>query len=106
MATARTGELIVRCCAHRKEDTAFLALLGRIARLVSCSLIEFREGISKTVTEIRRATVLLLEDRVFDDSSPDRAVLLVASFESTVLFFGKRPALLAARLFEDGTAVW
>ena len=105
MAAAGRGELIVCCCAHRKEDTAFLALLGGVARLVPGSLIEFREGISKTVTEIRRATVLVLEDGVFDDGGPDRAVLFVASLESTVLFLCKGTALLAARLFKDGAAV-
>ena len=60
MAAAGRGELIVCCCAHRKEDTVVIALLGGVVRLVPGSLIEFSEGISKTVTEIRRVTVLLL----------------------------------------------
>ena len=74
------------------KDTAILALLGGVARLVPGNLIEFRKGISKTVTEIRRVMVLLLEDGAFDDGSPDRAVLLVASFESTVFLKMKRPS--------------
>ena len=77
---------------------AGVLLLRAVVRLVPGSLIEFSEGISKTVTEIRQVTVLLLEDGAFDDGSPDRAVLLVASFENTVFFFGKGTTLLAGCL--------
>ena len=58
MVAAGRGELTICCCTHRKEDTALLMHLERVARLVPSSLIEFREDILKMVTEVHRATIL------------------------------------------------
>lgn len=87
-------------------STAVSFLLWCIAWLIARSLIELRESISKAVTKICRATILFLEDGILDNSSPDGAMLLVASFECTVLFFSEGTAFLAARLLEDGAAIW
>lgn len=59
-----------------------------------------RERIPEPVPEVRGAPVLFLEDGVFDDRRPGRAVFLVAGFESGVLCLCERPSTLASGLFE------
>ncbi|KIK37969.1 hypothetical protein CY34DRAFT_773691 [Suillus luteus UH-Slu-Lm8-n1] len=49
-------------------------------------LIQLRKHIAEKVTEVSRALILLLEDRVLDYCCPYGAMLLRASLESVVLF--------------------
>lgn len=48
---------------------------------------------------------MFLEDRILHNGRPDRAVLLVASFESTVLLLRERPPLFTARFLKEGGAI-
>lgn len=81
-------------------------LLCRVARLVSSRLVEVRERVAEPVTEVCRAAVLLLEYWVFDDGSPNGTVLVVPSFECTVLLLREWATLLATRLLKDGCSIW
>lgn len=79
--------------------------LCRVAWFVSGGLVEIGESVAEPVTEIRGAAVLLLEDGIFDDGSPDGAVLVVASFERAVLLLSEGTTFLTTRLLEDGRSV-
>lgn len=57
--------------------------------------------ISETVSQVSRATLLLLENRVLNNSGPHSAVLLVAGLQRMVLLSRKRPALLAPGLLKE-----
>jgi hypothetical protein len=80
--------------------------LCRVTWLISGRLVEIRESVAEPVAEVRGAAVLLLENWVFDDGGPNGAVLIVASFEGTVLLLGEGATFLAACLLEDGGSVW
>jgi hypothetical protein len=80
--------------------------LRRVAWLVSGRLVEIRESVAEPVAEVGGATVLFLEDWIFDDGGPNGAVLVVASFERTVFLLGEGTSLLTTRLLEDGRSVW
>ena len=49
--------------------------------------------------------VLLLEDWIFNNSSPNDAILIITGLESMVLSLSERAMLLAMYLLKDGGTI-
>lgn len=76
-------------------------LLRHVSRFVPGGLIQLRERIAESISQVCRSPTLLLEYRVLDDRRPDGAVLLISSLERTVFVFSEWAAFLAAGLLEE-----
>ena len=105
-ASYRTGGRDLGQIIVGSSDRAVCFLPDSRTGFVSGSLIKVGKSISEPVSKIRGAPILFLENRVFDDSRPGGAMLLITSFQGSILCFGEGSSTFTSCLLEQRSSVW